>query len=285
MNIAEYIASGILEQYVSGTASPQEMREVECMSHIYPEIKLEIVEMQSAFEAIAMAEAKTPPAFLKNKILVALSELQNEHTAEISKEVAQDGNSGLHMELPHVEKEQPTAKVFNLSNNYLKVAASILLLISVGLGVYSIATHSKLNSANSALALAQNEIKAKEQIIAAKGEQLAVVSNINFKPVLMKGIETKSPESAATIYWNKISQEVYISVASLPLPSDDKQYQLWAIADGKPVDLGMIDSKNIAESFQKMKAIGNAQAFAITLEKKGGVPIPTMTEMYVMGGV
>ena len=87
MNIAEYIASGILEQYVSGTASPQEMREVECMSHIYPEIKLEIVEMQSAFEAIAMAEAKTPPAFLKNKILVALSELQNEHTAEISKAV------------------------------------------------------------------------------------------------------------------------------------------------------------------------------------------------------
>ncbi|MBK8144245.1 MAG: anti-sigma factor [Bacteroidetes bacterium] len=285
MNIAEYIASGILEQYVSGTASPQEMREVECMSHIYPEIKLELVEMQNALEALAISEAKTPPTFLKNVIFTALNELQNEDAAEISKEAIQDGNTGLRMELPPVEKEQLTATIFNRSDTYLKVAASILLLISVGLGVYSIATNSKLNSTRSELALARNEIKAKEQIIVARGEQIAVVSNLNFKPVLMKGIETKSPESAATIYWNTISQEVYISIASLPRPTDDKQYQLWAIADGKPVDLGMIDSKNIAESFQKMKAIGNAQAFAITLEKKGGVPQPTMTEMYVMGGV
>jgi anti-sigma-K factor RskA len=29
----------------------------------------------------------------------------------------------------------------------------------------------------------------------------------------------------------------------------------------------------------------NAQAFAITLENKGGSPVPTMENMYVMGGV
>jgi len=285
MNTAEYIASGILEQYVSGTATPQEMREVECMSHIYPEIKLEIVVMQNALETMAMAEAKMPPAFLKNKILGTLNELKNEQAAEISKETTQKGNNVLGTELPDAHIKQASAKVFNLSYIHLKVAASILLLISAGLGVYSIATNSKLNNASTQLSNARNEIKNKEQIIAAKGEQLAVVSNLNFKPVLMKGIETKSPESEATIYWNKTSKEVYISIANLPKPAEDKQYQLWAIADGKPVDMGMIDPKNLAASFQKMKTIGNAQAFAITLEKKGGVPSPTMTEMYVMGGV
>lgn len=42
MDIEDYIASGILENYVFGHVSAQEMQEVECMSHIYPEIKEEL---------------------------------------------------------------------------------------------------------------------------------------------------------------------------------------------------------------------------------------------------
>jgi anti-sigma-K factor RskA len=34
-----------------------------------------------------------------------------------------------------------------------------------------------------------------------------------------------------------------------------------------------------------MKSFGSAQAFAITLEKAGGSPTPTMDEMYVMAKV
>jgi len=36
---------------------------------------------------------------------------------------------------------------------------------------------------------------------------------------------------------------------------------------------------------QKMKSFGKAEAFAITLEKEGGSPTPTMTEMYVMAKI
>jgi hypothetical protein len=34
---------------------------------------------------------------------------------------------------------------------------------------------------------------------------------------------------------------------------------------------------------QKMKTFGSADAFAITLEKSGGSPAPTMSELYVLG--
>jgi anti-sigma-K factor RskA len=34
-----------------------------------------------------------------------------------------------------------------------------------------------------------------------------------------------------------------------------------------------------------MKNIPRAQAFAITLEKKGGNPTPTMEQMFVMGSI
>ena len=70
----------------------------------------------------------------------------------------------------------------------------------------------------------------------------------------------------------------------LPKPRADKQYQLWAIVDGKPVDAGVFDVDGGA-AFVKLKNIPNAQAFAITLENKGGSASPHMDALYVMGKV
>jgi anti-sigma-K factor RskA len=61
-----------------------------------------------------------------------------------------------------------------------------------------------------------------------------------------------------------------------------KQYQLWAIVDGKPVDAGMIGD---CEGLCKMKVIDHAEAFAVTLENAGGSPAPTLTAMFVLGKV
>jgi len=70
---------------------------------------------------------------------------------------------------------------------------------------------------------------------------------------------------------------------NLPVPASDKQYQLWAILDGKPVDLGMLDfDLKQKKLLVHMKNTRGAQAFAITLEKKGGNSTPQGT-MYVMG--
>ena len=88
----------------------------------------------------------------------------------------------------------------------------------------------------------------------------------------------------ATVYWNTESKDVYLLVNKLPKPVPDKQYQLWAIVDGKPVDAGIFDMRE-GISFVKLKTIPKAEAFAITLEKKGGSATPTMDAMYVMGKV
>jgi anti-sigma-K factor RskA len=71
----------------------------------------------------------------------------------------------------------------------------------------------------------------------------------------------------------------------LPLASADQQYQLWAIKDGQPIDAGVLPQQFAYSDLIAMKNIDNAQAFAITLEKKGGVASPTLTEMYVLGEV
>jgi anti-sigma-K factor RskA len=56
------------------------------------------------------------------------------------------------------------------------------------------------------------------------------------------------------------------------------------MVDGKPVDAGMLDMDK-GQMVVKMKNTPVAQAFAITLEKKGGSPTPDMNAMYVMGTI
>mgnify|MGYP003437997483 FL=1 len=77
MNIQEYINSGIIEQYVLGDVSAQERQEVECMSHIYPEIQQELFSQQQVIERLAMAFQVEPPVDLRAKILGRLKEQNN----------------------------------------------------------------------------------------------------------------------------------------------------------------------------------------------------------------
>ena len=94
-----------------------------------------------------------------------------------------------------------------------------------------------------------------------------------------------SPDSnsVATVYWHTKSKDVYLLVNNLPQPPSDRQYQLWAIVDGKPVDAGVFDIQN-SQGLLRMKNMPRAQIFAVTLEKRGGSTTPE-GPMYVLGKV
>ena len=57
--------------------------------------------------------------------------------------------------------------------------------------------------------------------------------------------------------------------------------------NGKPVDMGLLPNSMVSvDGMQKVaKTVTNGQAFAISLEKEGGAPVPTMANIYVMGKV
>ncbi|RZK28201.1 MAG: anti-sigma factor [Hymenobacter sp.] len=70
-----------------------------------------------------------------------------------------------------------------------------------------------------------------------------------------------------------------------PLPPG-KQYQLWALDNGKPVDAGVLTAATTAGSgLQQMKDIASAQTFAMTVEPTGGSAGPTLTTMTVVGNI
>ncbi|MEJ0031715.1 MAG: anti-sigma factor [Bacteroidota bacterium] len=84
---------------------------------------------------------------------------------------------------------------------------------------------------------------------------MQIINNPAFQRVVMKGTPA-AKEALATVYWNQTSQEVFLSVQNLKALAQDQQYQLWAIVDGKPVDMGVFDNTT---ALLKMKTTGRRQ--------------------------
>ena len=262
MNTQEYISSGILESYVLGLTNVQETAEVEQKMQQNPAIKVEIEGIQAALEEYALENAQTPPEYLKDKIW--------ENIKKTDKTIDQNP-------FKSVSK--------NSQNNYsfLRIAASVLLVSSVAANLF-LFNRWKNTKEELTLALTQNstiaqEAKYSKESNLALNKQLDFLAGNNFKIMKLAG-QKVAPNAKLLLAWNQTDKKVYVLKSDLPAAPTGKQYQLWAIVDKKPVDLGVFDQK---EGSIEMKSVPNAQLFAVTLEKTGGNPTPT-SELYVAGG-
>jgi hypothetical protein len=173
------------------------------------------------------------------------------------------------------------------SYRYLMAAVWAFLVLNI-LG--NIFFYTKLRNTESRMSEVANENKKMrqeyeqiKQSLDKKSNDMKIVMNRNNKIVDMKGMEI-SPGSFTTVYWNPTTKQVMLDVNNLPAPPPDKQYQLWALKDGKPIDAGVFDMGTDPMHAMSIP-IDAADAFAITLEKKGGSPAPTLTQLYVMGKI
>ncbi|QRR02203.1 anti-sigma factor [Dyadobacter sandarakinus] len=299
MNIQAYIESGILEEYVLGTVSPQEKQEVECMSHIYPEIKEELLRTEKALEEYALKHQTPPPASLKESLFAQMNfdaprEFKEEHietpsvvpaeTEEKTVVPAQTDNDGRRAVVNDAFERVETREVVPFWSK-LAVAAAILFAIFAG---WSAVQMTEYKGSNEQLAAELGSVKGEMEGIKtnlAYNEALAAMyRNPDYKVVKMAGLP-KSPESAVAALWNQKTNEVMLDVQKLPSAPAGKQYQLWTIVGGQPVDMGMLDNQFSGKVLKMKDSQPGAVAFAITLEKEGGVPSPTMEEMVVMGKV
>ena len=112
-----------------------------------------------------------------------------------------------------------------------------------------------------------------------------VLRNDEFRPVALAGTKT-APNAKARVFFNVATHKVYVDVRSLPALPADKQYQLWALDKGKPIDAGVLTVATASgEGLQHMKDIASAQTFAMTVEPMGGSVGPTLSTMTVVGNI
>lgn len=269
MNIKEYIASGIVESYVLGLASKEEMAEFERMCAAHHEVQLAREAFEKQLEQHALKNGITPPVQLHSRIFseieVEADKLKTNGTIVADPEEVEDAPAVT----PHLWK-------------WAAAAAIILLIGSAALNFYYL---DQLNTYKQLYQTAQtdyaNRQRAMQAQLAAYDSSMAIIKDTNMVMVRMKGVQS-SPASLATVYWDKRSKDVYLMVNNLPQPAPGKQYQLWALVNGQPVDAGMLNWDE-ANRVHTMKNIPAAQGFAITLENMGGSPTPTPNAMYVLG--
>jgi anti-sigma-K factor RskA len=205
VNTKEYIESGVLELYVSGLLSIEEMRDVELKACQYPEVKTELQLNQSAFERFAMSHAMQPRSELKDRILAAIQNAE-----------ASPGKVDTGEQRETIIRQLPSSK-----SNYsrLMAAASIALLaISSAIAFYFSSQYSK---AKEELAIIQEQqvtlqrqMEQSQLAMNDNASKLRLLTDANTVRVTMKGTAV-SPESIALIYWNRETQSVYLDIKSL----------------------------------------------------------------------
>src|SRR5262249_46712958 len=84
-------------------------------------------------------------------------------------------------------------------------------------------------------------------------------------------------DAKATVAWQPGRQSGVIRISNLPMPQPGKDYQLWAVdAEHKdPISAGVVrvDQNGVAQiRFKPVEKAEHVKAFAISLEREGGVP-------------
>ncbi len=271
MNLEEYIASGILEAYALDQLSVEERKEVDVLLLKHPELKTELDIIEDGLEALAMDTAMEMPEGLKDSIFNKIEEAENQEQAQVKVE-------------PQLKQIKPykSSPVWK----YL-VAASVASTIFSSYMAYDY--QRKLEEAekgNLEMQVTSQIISSELQFLKQRLDVLErnseILADVNIQQIKMEAVDSTA-NLLANVYWNSETKETFLNPGNLNTLPSEKQYQLWAIVDGSPVDMGVFDpgSKDLLQ----MKNATGASMFAVTIEKRGGSPSPSLETMQVAGKV
>lgn len=243
--------------------SEAENREVERYAQEFPEVKKELTAIEEALEIYAQTNAIAPI-----------------HPDVIEKNILERINTNK-KETPTPDKQKSTPKTVPL-------VLGMLLLASLLAAVYWFYQQRQQKQ------LVDNQKERLEQLQTAYSElqqncdqfsqQVAYLRDASNQSIQLGGTEL-SPNSSAIVHWNPTAQKSFLDFVDLPAPPSNKQYQLWAIVDGQPTDMGVFDLTNYEDLLTEVPFIENPQAFAVTLEDVGGSPTPNLDQLYIIGEV
>nr|WP_262895429.1 anti-sigma factor [Hymenobacter properus] len=271
------------------------------MAARHPAVGEELAQVQQALGIYAEAHAITPPAGLRERVL------GNVMTQIAAPATTATPNSSLRADVdavaqgPRATAAQPTpgeavvrpftpaAEAPAPARSMWAMAASVALLLSLGVNAL---LYSRWKDASSELVALQSEqarFATTTQVVQRQLGELKqenqVLRSDEFKAVALAGTKT-APSAHARVLFNPATHKVFVDVRSLPALPAGKQYQLWALDKGKPIDAGVLTAATATgQGLQSMKDIASAQTFAMTVEPEGGSVNPTLSTMTVVGNI
>ncbi len=265
MDIKKYIASGILEHYVLGLASEEEQKEVEMYISAYPEIKTELEAIEVAMEQYAQLQGMDTPPDIDAKINSQIDALQKSKPKDSGKNDSSTfGGWGMTLLLGGMLL---ATSWWALSNNQ-KAAEEA--------GKFS-----TLSTQFETLQSDCDETSKENEVLKDK---IRILQDPDNQVIKLSEAQDKYPDVLASIFFNKATQKSYLRANALPDIPSDRVLQLWAIVDGKPTDMGLVEVSTNSDDLIEIPFIENAAAFAITVET-GKNTAPNLDELVVIGNV
>lgn len=274
MNTQELINSGILELYVLGLASPEDVVLVQdALSNA--EVQEEVQRIENTLLNI---EAKqTPSDKVYNKLVGSLDFSEEVNKAEVSEEPADD-----------------KAKIIVLQSKAQQYqtwmrAAVVALVVSLGLNGLQLNNHksqivqiAELQNLNQVLA---SDIKVVRNDNVHMDNMLSFFEVGEVQSVKLKCVD-KDGKDFGIVYWNMESGKISFNASNLTPLDEEHSYQLWCMVDGKPVDLGVIPNDSVGQDrITMLKDTKISEAFCVTIEPYGGKPQPTLENLFVMAAM
>jgi hypothetical protein len=254
MDINQYISSGIIEMHVMGLCSPEESNELELLRTLHPRLNEAVFVFEKAFENTLMQHATEQPDTVTDKKI--LKSLQA-------------------MPTPVLPMLTGNVKVKSL--NWFKPAAAAAAVLFAISSIFNYTLYKKIKIQE--LALAETK-----KVTSLPQNDYAVLKTPGITPVAMYGVGYHSI-CRCTLFWDKKTGKAYMMIHHLVPSGTEKQYQLWAMVDDKPVNIGVVDD-TIRDRFVELKNIPEgATAFTVTLENAAGSTTPTLEETYVTGKI
>ena len=260
--------------YVLNALEPEEREEFEMLLQNASEEERELYqEMRSAANQIAFSvEGNQAPGVVRERILAQVQPEENELSEKAENEMS--------------SSDEDTN---NFDRGTFAIAASFaLLLVTLSLVFYSFNLSTEISNQEKVIEEQQARISELQNDVQQKEELLSILESREVDLVMMSGMEV-NPNGYGKVIWDSESNRALLQVSNLPAVPSDKDYQLWIIKNNKPVSAGVFAVNDPGkDSFFKIEEIAAgeqaADAFAITMEPKGGMPQPT-GDMYLMGNM
>jgi anti-sigma-K factor RskA len=127
--------------------------------------------------------------------------------------------------------------------------------------------------------IATHQLGSMTEQLAALDRQLKAEGDLaKYKIATLVSLAGNSPQAIAVAVWNPARQEGVLNVEKLPALAADKDYQLWLVDPQYPIPVdGGVFTVDPATgeahiTFKANKPIKSVAKFAVSLERKGGVP-------------
>jgi anti-sigma-K factor RskA len=250
MSESEAAMEELAIRFVLGEMGPDEARDFRAQLQRDPELSLIVASVADTFGAVAESVPQVaPPASLRGKVLASIAQVA-----------------------PPRRGASPAPWIS------LAAAAAMTVLAAIG---WSRLVKSERNfeQARATVASVISEREQLEDHVADLEQTLAAAQSANdLSEVQIASLRSELEQAyVATLAWSQQQQKGMLDISHLPPIQPGQSYQLWIIDENNavPVSAGVFSNAAdgmVRQPFAPAASIHNPVAFAISLEKEGGVP-------------